>query len=163
MENSNQTNTLLTFKLGNEHFAFNVDLVISILESQKITEIPNAPNYLKGMINLRGSVLPVIDSRVRFGMSDTKITANTCIVVLEIKTDDKVIKVGAMVDSVSEVINCKDSEIKPVPKIGTKYHAEFLLGMIHLETGFIMVLNSDQVFAFVKNINLENSKDAVAT
>ncbi len=125
---------------------------------QQITEIPNAPNFLKGMINLRGSVLPVIDSRVRFGMTPTQLTSNTCIIVLDIITETTELKVGAMVDSVNEVMDCTMDDIKPVPAIGTKYHADNLFGMIQQESGFIMVLNTNKVFAFAEALTINNEK-----
>jgi purine-binding chemotaxis protein CheW len=139
-------------------FAVNVNQVLSILEMQQITEIPNAPNFLKGMINLRGSVLPVIDSRVRFGMTPTQLTSNTCIIVLDIITETTELKVGAMVDSVNEVMDCTMDDIKPVPAIGTKYHADNLFGMIQQESGFIMVLNTNKVFAFAEALTINNEK-----
>lgn len=165
MENESNIRTYLTFKLGKEQFAVNVKQVISILEMQKITEIPNAPEFFRGMINLRGEVLPVIDTRVRFGMSQTVASTNTCIVVLDIEVDDTKLKVGAMVDSVNEVVNCSDTEIEPVPSVGTKYHADSLLGMLQQETGFIMIINSSKVFASAKNLNVETphaSKEEIA-
>lgn len=158
MEIKNLTKTYLTFKLGKEQFAVNVKQVISILEMQQITEIPNSPSYLRGMINLRGNVLPVVDTRVRFGMSKTEQSANTCIIVLDIETDKEALKVGALVDSVNEVITCSDNEIKPVPGIGTKYHADFLLGMLQQEAGFIMIINTNTVMAFAKDISVPGSE-----
>lgn len=136
----------LSFKLGKETFASNVSKVLNILEMPLITEVPQAPIFMKGVMNLRGSVLPVIDTRVKFGMSATEITNNTCILVLQISDSTDSFKIGAMVDSVEEVLEIEESEIKPSPAIGTKYNTNFIAGLHHKDDGFIMILNTDFVF-----------------
>lgn len=142
-----ETNTYLTFRLGDEQFGLNASQVLSILEMQRITVIPNAPEYLKGMINLRGEVLPVVDSRIKFGMQATEETSTTCIIVLNILKDNQAIKVGALVDEVSEVRNISSEQIQEVPSIGTKYHGNYLNGMVQNDDGFIMLLNADSIYA----------------
>ena len=103
----------LSFKLGDELFAANVAKVLNILEMVKITKVPKAPEYMKGVINLRGNVLPVIDTRTKFGMTPTEFTKNTCILVLDIIVDGEDIQVGALVDSVQEVLEItEDSPIE---------------------------------------------------
>lgn len=149
---SNQEQTLkmisyLTFKLGEETFAANVSKVLNILEMTRITEVPQAPKYMKGVINLRGAVLPVIDTKVKFGMGNTEFTTNTCILVLEIEIDQESIQVGAIVDSVQEVLEIEDEQIQPPPSIGTKYRSEFIEGMVKVDEEFIMVLDMDKVFS----------------
>lgn len=138
--------TFLTFTLGKELFATNVKKVLTILEMKPITKVPNAPDYLRGVINLRGNVLPVIDMRIKFGMGATQFTANTCIIVLNITFEDEDIHVGILVDAVDEVLEIKDSEIDESPTIGTKYKTEFIHGMYKLDQGFIMLLNIDLIF-----------------
>ena len=152
MSNENQKEnqkliSYLTFKLGEETFAANVSKVLNILEMTKITEVPQAPPYMKGVINLRGSVLPVIDTKVKFSMGKTEFSTNTCILVLEIDIDQETIHVGAIVDSVQEVLEIEDEQIQPPPSIGTKYRSEFIEGMVKTDDEFIMVLDMDKVFS----------------
>lgn len=137
----------LTFMLGKEHFAVDVVKVIEILEVPKITSVPRSPEYLKGVINLRGNVLPVLDTRVKFNMSDTEMTVDTCIVVLEIDIEEEIVVLGALVDSVNEVIELQPNQIKPSPSIGSSYHPDFITGVVRIEDEFIMLLNIGKVFS----------------
>lgn len=141
------TQSFLSFKLGNEHFAIHVMKIMEILEVPKITKVPRAPSFLVGVVNLRGAVLPVIDGRVKFGMSPIEFTINTCIIVLKIEMNEEEIMVGALVDSVSEVFEMEESKIQPSPTIGTKYKADFIQGMIKENDHFMMLLNIDAVFS----------------
>ena len=140
-------NSYLTFKLGEEEFAAHVGKVLNILEMTKITEVPKSPDYMKGVINLRGSVLPVIDTRIKFGMTPTEYTPNTCIVVMDIDMDGDSIHVGALVDSVQAVLEIEDTQILPAPSIGHKYRSEFIEGVANINDSFIMILNMDEVFS----------------
>ena len=140
-------NSYLTFKLGEEEFAAHVGKVLNILEMTKITEVPKSPDYMKGGINLRGSVLPVIDTRIKFGMTPTEYTPNTCIVVMDIDMDGDSIHVGALVDSVQAVLEIEDTQILPPPSIGHKYRSEFIEGVANINDSFIMILNMDEVFS----------------
>ncbi len=159
MTQENKTTTAirsyLTFKLGEELFAVHVGKVLNILELVKITEIPRSPDYMKGVINLRGSVLPVIDTRIKFGMSPTVYTQNTCIIVLNVDIEDEIVDVGALVDSVQEVLEVDDEQIQPPPSIGAKYKSEFINGMIKNDDIFIMLLNMDKVFSTDEVIELQ--------
>jgi len=146
LKNVEATKSFLSFKLGSEHFAINVMKIMEILEIPKITKVPQAPDYLIGVVNLRGGVLPVIDTRIKFGMESTSYTVNTCIVVLNIDVNEENIVVGALVDSVSEVFEIEESQIQPSPTIGSKYHADFIQGMIKEKDQFMMLLNIDKVF-----------------
>lgn len=146
-ENTANLNSWLSFKLGVETFASNVSKVLSILEMQEITEVPKTPDYMIGIINLRGTVLPVIDARLKFGMEPIQITANTCILVLNIIVENKSVKLGALVDSVEEVLEIEEKDIRESPTIGTKYRTEFIKGLIESGENFIMLLNMDMVFS----------------
>lgn len=146
----------LTFKLGKESFASNVSKVLNILEMPQITKVPQTPKYMVGIMNLRGEVLPVIDSRVKFDMESTTITSNTCVLILEIETDNSKIKIGAMVDSVNEVLEIAETEIKPSPTIGTKYNTDFIIGLVQKDESFIMILNMDIVFSTEEIVSLQN-------
>ena len=141
------TQSFLSFKLGKEHFAIHVMKIMEILEVPKITKVPCAPNFLVGVVNLRGAVLPVIDGRIKFGMSPIEFTINTCIIVLKIEMNEEEIMVGALVDSVSEVFEMEESKIQASPTIGTKYKADFIQGMIKENDHFMMLLNIDAVFS----------------
>ena len=145
--NTINLNSWLSFKLGVETFASNVSKVLNILEMQKITEVPKTPDYMMGVINLRGMVLPVIDTRMKFGMEPITITASTCILVLDVIVENKSLKVGALVDSVEEVLEIEEKDIQESPTIGTKYRTEFIEGMIHKGDSFIMLLDMDMVFS----------------
>ena len=146
-ETITKINSYLSFNLGDEEFAVNVSKVLNILEMLKITEVPRSPEYMKGVINLRGAVLPVVDTRIKFGMTPTEYTNNTCIVVMEIEMDNDIVKVGALVDSVQAVMELEDSEIQPPPSIGSKYKSEFIYGMVKVDEKFIMLLDMEKVFS----------------
>jgi purine-binding chemotaxis protein CheW len=140
-------NSYLTFKLGEEIFGANVSKVLNILEMTKITKVPKAPNYMKGVINLRGAVLPLIDTRLKFDMGETSYTTNTCILVLDIELGGDSVHVGALVDSVQEVLEIDDASIMPAPSIGNKYKSEFIEGMAKVNDEFVMLLNMDLIFS----------------
>lgn len=159
MEEQNTQKSYLSFKLGKETFASNVSKVLNILEMPHITEIPQTPDYMVGVMNLRGTVLPVIDTRKKFGMSDTVITSNTCVLVLEINVDDKNIKLGAMVDAVEEVMEIDEKDINPSPNIGIKYNNDFIHGMVQNNQHFIMILNTNKVFTSSELISIEKIKE----
>ena len=146
-DNLSKVNSYLSFKLGDEEFAAHVGKVLNILEMTKITEVPKAPDYMKGVINLRGTVLPVIDTRIKFGMTATEYTTNTCIIVLDVDMDGESIHVGALVDSVQAVLEFEDNQIMPAPSIGSKYRSEFIEGVVNIDDKFIMILNMDAVFS----------------
>jgi len=137
----------LTFKLEDEFFGANVSKVLNILEMTKITKVPKAPVYMKGVINLRGAVLPLIDTRIKFDMEETSYTTNTCILVLDITMGGDSVHVGALVDSVQEVIEIDEASIQPPPSIGNKYKSEFIEGMAKVNDEFIMLLNMDLIFS----------------
>jgi purine-binding chemotaxis protein CheW len=146
-EFAHKINSYLTFKLGEEIFGANVSKVLNILEMTKITKVPKAPNYMKGVINLRGAVLPLIDTRIKFDLPETEYTTNTCILVLDIDLNGDTVHVGALVDSVQEVIEIDDNQIQPPPSIGSKYRSEFIEGMAKINDEFIMLLNMDLIFS----------------
>ena len=154
-EELTKINSYLSFKLGDEEFAAHVGKVLNILEMTKITEVPKSPEYMKGVINLRGTVLPVIDTRIKFGMSPTEYTNNTCIVVMEVELDHDIVQVGALVDSVQAVREIDDSQIQPPPSIGSKFKSEFIYGMFKVDEKFIMLLDMEKVFSSDEIISLQ--------
>lgn len=146
-ETNIKINSYLSFNLGEEEFAAHVGKVLNILEMTKITEVPKAPEYMKGVINLRGTVLPVVDTRIKFGMTPTVYTPNTCIVVMEVDMEGDMVQVGALVDSVQAVLEIENSQIQPPPSIGSKYKSEFIYGMAKIDERFIMLLDMERVFS----------------
>jgi len=143
----NQVNSFLSFKLGEEEFAANVSKVLNILELTRITKVPKAPSFMKGVINLRGMVLPVIDTRLKFEMSATVSTDKTCIIVLELDLDHEKVYVGSLVDEVVAVLELENKQIEPPPNIGSKYKSEFIYGMTKKEDKFIMLLDMEKIFS----------------
>jgi purine-binding chemotaxis protein CheW len=137
----------LTFKLGNEIFATDVAKVREVLDLTTITQIPRTPEFMAGVINLRGSVVPVVDLRLCFEMAKTESTRNTCIVVVEVLLEGESTVIGALTDSVEEVIDLEPDQIQPAPKIGTQIRTDFILGMGKRDTQFIMILDIDRVFS----------------
>ncbi len=150
-----EINSYLSFNLGEEEFAAHVGKVLNILEMTKITAVPKAPEYMKGVINLRGTVLPVVDTRIKFGMTPTEYTTNTCIVVMEVEIEGDVVQVGALVDSVQAVLEIDDAQIQPPPSIGSKYKSEFIYGMAKIDERFIMLLDMEKVFSSDEIISLK--------
>ena len=147
IDSDNKLQTYLSFKLGEEVFAINVSKVTNILEMSQITKIPKAPEYMKGVINLRGTVLPVIDLRLKFGLPEKEATVDTSIIVLSINLDGEMVMVGTQVDAVKEVLEFKTDDIAPSPTIGSKYNSGFIEGMWRMGDKFIMILDIDRVFS----------------
>lgn len=143
----NETVQYLTFKLAEEVFALDVAKVREILEITTITKIPQAPDFMRGVINLRGSVVPVIDMRLKFGMTSTEQTVNTCIIVVEASMDGDTAVLGALADSVQEVVEMEPENIEPPPHIGTRLNTGFIAGMGKVDSRFVMVLDIDKVFS----------------
>jgi purine-binding chemotaxis protein CheW len=137
----------LTFRLGDEYFAANVGKVLEILEIPQITKVPRSPEFMRGVVNLRGSVLPVIDTRIKFGLPQIEDTVNTCILVINVSIDGQNVTIGATADSVQEVTEIEAGEMQTPPSIGAKYKAEFIHGMVKINEQFIMILNLDEVFS----------------
>ncbi len=151
-------NSYIIFKLVNEYFAINVGKVISILEMQSITEVPDAPPYMKGVINLRGDVLPIVDSHIKFNMPSIDVTMMTCILVLEITgSKNESIKLGLMVDQVTEVIGISTMDILPPPDIGEAYKSRYINGMYKKDDMLIMILDIDMLLSTNKIIELNES------
>jgi len=162
MENTNTTviNSYLSFKLDDELFAANVSKVINILELVKITKVPQSPEYMKGVINLRGKVLPIVDIRIKFGMSALEFKKETVILVLNVEIEGETIEVGALVDSVQEVIEINNTEILPPPAIGAKFKSKFIDGVYkHSQEQFIMLINLDKIFSTDEVIMLKESAE----
>lgn len=142
-----KTATYLTFILEDEVFAVDVQKVREVLDFTTITKVPRTPDFMRGVINLRGSVVPVIDMRLKFGMTVTEETVDTCVIVMEIRLDQEKTVIGALVDSVSEVFDLDPGQIEPPPRIGTRLDTEFIRGMGKRDEQFIIILDIDRVFS----------------
>ncbi|MFZ4860027.1 MAG: chemotaxis protein CheW [Desulfuromonadaceae bacterium] len=142
-----QTTQYLTFTLADEVFAVDVARVREILEMPSITKVPQVPDFMLGVINLRGCVVPVIDLRQKFGMQETAQTVNTCIIVVEVAMDGENIVLGSLADSVQEVIEMEPAQIEAAPHIGTNLKTDFIKGMGKHDGRFVMILDIDKVFS----------------
>lgn len=139
--------TYLTFKLGQEFFAVGVANVLEVLERQQITPVPRAPEHILGIINFRGSILPVVDTRQRFNLSDSETHENSILIVFEMESVEKQLSIAATADAVKDVIEISQDEIKPIPEIGLKYDAQFIRGVIRRDENFILILDTEAVFS----------------
>ncbi len=150
MENTQIENTLdhyLVFKLGQEEFAVAARNVMEILEVPTFTKIPRSPDYMKGVINLKGSILPVIDTHIKFHLPAIDFTIDSCIIVLNVVVEGEHVKIGALVDEVKEVIELGPHQIGPSPSLGSDYNPEFIEGIARVDDNFIMLLNIANVFS----------------
>jgi len=147
MSVKNETTSFLTFKLDEEVFGINVQQVLEIVEVTPITKVPGSPKCMRGVINLRGSILPVIDTRAKFKMTDTLYTVDTCIIVLSINNNNETLLVGALVDAVQKVIELPQENIQPSNSMGVLYEEKFITGMGKTDQGFIMILDVEKVFS----------------
>ena len=145
---STNTRQYLTFQLSEEIFAIDVVNVREILEFSTVTKVPQTPEYMRGVINLRGSVVPVLDMRLKFGMSVTEKTINTCIVVVEVPMEDENVIIGALVDSVQEVFELDPESIEPAPRIGIQLRNGFIKGMGKKDDRFVIILDIERVFSY---------------
>jgi purine-binding chemotaxis protein CheW len=140
----------LSFKLDGELFAMDIAKVREVIDRTELTRIPRMPEFMRGVINLRGSVVPVVDLRMKFGIGQVEMTVETCIVVLEVNVDDEATIVGALVDAVEEVFELDPSRVEPPPKMGTRLNTEFIEGMGRLDDEFAILLDADRVFSAVE-------------
>jgi purine-binding chemotaxis protein CheW len=142
-----QANKYLTVVLDNESYGLAVLKVREIIRLQKITPVPQMPEFVKGVINLRGRVIPIVDLRVKFGLK-AEFADRTCIVVVQVKLpNDQNVQMGLIVDSVEEVVNLSPDEIEPTPEFGTKVDTTYLLGMAKVKGQVKTLLDIDKVVA----------------
>ena len=137
----------LTFILAEEEYGVGILKIKEIIGMLPITSVPQTPDFVKGVINLRGKVIPVMDLRLRFGMMSIDYTERTCIIVVEISGQAGTILVGIVVDAVSEVLNIKGDDIEKTPTFGTKLNTDYILGMAKMEGGVKILLDIDQVLS----------------
>lgn len=137
----------LTFTVSGETFGIAISAIKEIIEYRAPTDVPMMPQYIRGVINLRGRVVPVVDLSVRFGRSRMEVVRRTCIVILEILDGDQRQEIGAVVDAVSAVVDIPESDIEPPPQFGAKLRADFIAGMGRQAEKFVIILNVDRVLS----------------
>ncbi len=142
-----ETKQYLTFKLGDEVFALDVAQVREVLDLSTITKVPGSPDFMRGVINVRGSVVPVIDLRLKFGLPHTENTVDTRIVVMEISLEGEITVLGSLADSVDEVMELEPAYIEKPPRIGARWRVEFIKGIGKKDDQFIIILDVDRVFS----------------
>jgi len=158
-----KTSHYLTFTLDGESYAIDVIKVREVLEYSDFTRVPRMPEFMRGVINLRGSVVPVIDLRLKFGMAKEEETVDTSIIIMEIELDEETITIGAVTDSVQEVVEILPSSIEPAPKIGTKLDTNFIYGMGKQGDEFIIILNIDRIMTSEDISVLTTKQDKAGT
>jgi purine-binding chemotaxis protein CheW len=147
----------LTFTLAEEEYGIGILKIKEIIGMLPITSVPQTPDFVKGVINLRGKVIPVIDLRLRFGMGEIDYTERTCIIVVEIDGQAGTVLIGIVVDSVSEVLNVKGEDVEDTPTFGTQLDTEYILGMAKMEGGVKILLDIDRVLSTEEVAALEKA------
>ncbi len=137
----------LTFSLKGEEYGIGILKVKEIIGMMPITSVPRTPSFVKGVINLRGKVIPVVDLRLKFEMDSIPYTEKTCIIVVEIESSDTIVFIGIVVDAVSEVLNIKEEEIENAPSFGTSVNTDYILGMAKIDSGVKILLDIDKVLS----------------
>jgi purine-binding chemotaxis protein CheW len=150
----------LTFHLASEEYAISILRIKEIIEYDQITKVPRMPGWVRGVINLRGSVVPVIDLAVKFGMEETRISPLCCIIIIELEIDGEPIVMGVIAESVSQVVDLSPVDIQPPPAFGTRLRADFLLGMGTLEKKFALILDIDRILSTEELLATTASVDA---
>ncbi len=152
----------LTFMLGEEMFAINILNIKEIIEYGQVTEVPRMPRFIRGVINLRGSVVPVIDMSARFGKTLSKISRKTCVVIIEVKCENEEHIVGVMVDAVNAVLDIEDNQIEPAPTFGANIRNDFIQGMGKVNNQFVIILNVNHVLSMDEMAILASESQGVA-
>lgn len=150
----------LTFHLGHEVFAMDIRSVREIIQFGAITVVPLMPEFVRGVINLRGAVVPVIDLQSRFGRSTAQVGKKTCIIIFDTVTEDEKVSLGLMVDAVSEVIDIRDADIEPPPQFGTSIDREFIRGMGKVGGNFIVILEPERALNVEDMAGLTQASDS---
>ena len=144
---TNEPQQYLTFMLTGESYAINIQRIKEIIQYGELTEVPRMPDFIRGVINLRGAVVPVIDLSSRFGKAPTVVGRRNCIIIIEIEVGSETQSIGVMVDSVNAVLEIPASEIEPAPKFGSNIHTDFIAGMGKIDGKFVIILNIQYVLS----------------
>jgi len=146
----------LTFSLREELFAINIRPIKEIIEYGQLTKVPMVPEFVRGVINVRGNVVPIIDLSMRFGWPTTPVTKRSCIVIVEVESEGESLEIGVLVDAVSEVIDISLTDIEPAPSFGAKLRTDFIQGMGKVNNEFIVLLNVSHVLSVDELSSLES-------
>ena len=149
----NSTDKYLTFRLDSEEFGLEILKVREIIGLMDITAVPRVPKYIRGVINLRGKVIPVIDLRLKLGLEEIDYTDRTCIIVVETLEDGEIGQVGVVVDSVSEVLSISPDQMEKSLALESEVNSDFILGMARTESGLKILLDTDKTLAGIKEIS----------
>ena len=144
---ADQEGKYLTFSMADEEYGIGILKIKEIIGMMPITTVPQTPEFVKGVINLRGKVIPVMDLRLRFGMEAIDYTERTCIIVVEIADTAGTVQIGIVVDAVSEVLNVDAENIEETPTFGAKLNTDYILGMAKMEGGVKILLDIDRVLS----------------
>ncbi len=147
----------LTFSMADEEYGVSILKIKEIIGMMPITTVPQTPEFIKGVINLRGKVIPVVDLRLKFGMDSIDYTERTCIIVVETEGSTGTVQIGIVVDSVSEVLNIKGDDIEETPTFGASLNTDYILGMAKMEGGVKILLDIDRVLSTKEVAVLENA------
>ena len=147
IEKITETRQYLSFKLDEEEFALDISKVREVLDYAKITRVPQSPEFMCGVINLRGSVVPVMDLNRKFGIRNTEKTVNTRIIIGEVSIEGEGTVMGVLADSVNEVMELEPENIEPSPSIGIRMNTDYLMGVGKREEEFVLILDIDKVFS----------------
>jgi purine-binding chemotaxis protein CheW len=142
-----ETSQYLTFRLDRELFAMDITKVHEVLEFSTVTKVPRTPDFMRGVINLRGNVVPVVDMRLKLGLTRTERTVDTCVVIAEVDVDGERTILGALADSVQEVVEMEGDSIVPAPRMGTRIDTKVIRGMGKKDEEFVIILDIDRVFS----------------
>ena len=148
----------LTFLLGGETFALAILNIKEIIEYGNVTTVPMMPDFVRGVINLRGAVVPVIDLAMRFNRPPSPITHRTCIVLIEVEADGEQYNVGVTVDTVNEVLEIPATEIEPPPAFGAKIRSDFIGGMGKIDGKFVIILDAGKVLSVEEMASISDSE-----
>ena len=153
----------LTFYLAAEEYAVPVLRVKEILEYQVVTRVPNTPPWVRGVFNLRGSVVPVINLAAKLGLGEARITRSSCIIILEVNLKDESLTIGVVVNSVSQVIDLKVTAVQPVPAFGVKVNTDYLLGIANTDLMLTLLIDIDKIFSVEELSHIGSAQSTAST
>lgn len=140
-------NQVVTFRIENELYAINVFKSREIIEVPEITKVPGMPEMIRGVINIRGAVVPLLDLKMKFGIKKTEFQQDTAIIITEMQSGEDLIPIGIIVDAANEVLTLQADQMEPPPRIGAFIDNNYILGMGKMDDGFIIILNIDRILS----------------
>lgn len=152
----------LTFYMGEEECGIGILKVKEIIEYQSVTTVPGTPPWIRGVINVRGTVVPIVDMALKFGLAACAVTKRTCIVIVEVDLEGQPTPMGVMADSVNQVIELQPEDIEEAPSFGTQVRVDYLLGMGKVGDGFVLMLDIDRVLSAGELLTVSGLSDAAA-